>query len=118
MTERRHGHYLPRGPVPEDTEPEHAAAHLSRAWLQPAEGGDQPWGMTMEQGTGPAMNHDGQFDDLIAMAREAGIEDYYVWSPTRENWVQFTEQTVRREPCPYAHMARSSRNRDRVRVAD
>jgi hypothetical protein len=29
------------------------------------------------------------------MAREAGIEEYYVWSPTRENWVQFTAQTVR-----------------------
>jgi hypothetical protein len=72
---RRYANYLD-GVVPRN-DPEPEPASLSRAWLEPPKQGGL-WTVTIELG-GRAESHTAAYSDLVTIARDAGIDEIYVW---------------------------------------
>jgi hypothetical protein len=58
-------------------EPEAESARLSRAWLEPPREGER-WGLTIEL-AGKAETHEGEFDELVVVAQDRGVEEIYIW---------------------------------------
>lgn len=99
MSRRRYADYL-RG-TGEGTDPPKPTAQgsqPSRAWLERDD--DEPasegaWRMTVEHRMQHATNHAGSFADLVSLAAESGVTEYYVWSSEANDFILCS-----REPPP------------------
>lgn len=83
MMKRRYADYLPddEGPSREDIKPPSEGPLPSRAWFERAETSSHgSWGMTVEHEMRYATNHQGEFWDLVTIAKDAGVTEFYVWS--------------------------------------
>ena len=97
MVKRRYADYL--GDDEEssrsDLKPRADGARPSRAWFERAEDASRgAWGVTLEHEQRYATNHQGEFDALVQLARQAGVSEYYVWSPQDADFALFTAETV------------------------
>lgn len=104
MTRRRfYGEEFPADPS-QGRKPEGTPEPPLRAWLTPKEHGlgeDWPpltsgpgsWSMSLERPEYPLF--DGDFEELVQQAVERGAVEFYVWSPTRQTFDQFTARTAR-----------------------
>jgi hypothetical protein len=67
----------------------------SRAWFERAEDPSRgAWGVTVEHEQRFATNHQGEFEDLVRLARQTGVTEYYVWTPQDADFTLFTAETV------------------------
>ena len=107
LVERKYRFYLRGGDSnhPEPDPGRRAAVNPARAWLQRHEEDEfsdasssafeaDAWGMTLEK-DGGATNHKGSFDDLVALALRAGIDEFRVWSTALNDFESYTAATVR-----------------------
>jgi hypothetical protein len=97
MAKRRYADFLGDGEEspPGDLKPRADGPRPSRAWFEHAEDPSLgAWRVTVEHEQRFATNHQGTFHDLVQLARQAGVTEYYVWSPKDADFTLFSEQTV------------------------
>jgi hypothetical protein len=99
MAERRYADYLRGdGDLPGDPpKPTTQGPQPSRAWLERADEDGEPtgvWGMTVEHQMRYATNHSGSLAELVGIAGQSVVTDYYVWSSEARDFVLCSEDTV------------------------
>lgn len=103
MMKRRYADYIPDGERPsrEDIKPSAERPLPSRAWFERAENTSHgSWGMTVEHQMQYATNHQGEFRDLVTIAKEAGVTEFYVWSAEDADFRLYSGEAVIEPPTP------------------
>ncbi|HEX3199191.1 MAG TPA: hypothetical protein VHR39_16705 [Propionibacteriaceae bacterium] len=100
MSRRRSAHYLrDAGDVPPGSQkPTAQGPQLSRAWLERTDECDAAaqgaWRMTIEHEMQYATNHVGDFGELVSLAAQGAVTEYYVWSSEVNDFVLCSKDTV------------------------
>ena len=101
MVKHRYADYVSddEDPPGHDTKPVPQEPLPSRAWFERAEPISQgSWTMTVEHEMRFATNHQGEFRDLVIVAEQAGVTEYYVWSAEQADFIPHTSETVAEPP--------------------
>jgi hypothetical protein len=74
---------------------------LSRAWFERAENTSHgAWRMTVEHQMRYPTNHHADFRDLLTIAKEAGVTEFYVWSAEDADFRLSSVEAVIEPPPP------------------
>jgi hypothetical protein len=98
---RRYADYIGDGPGPgsHDRKPSQEGPFPSRAWFERADDGSRgSWGMTVEHEMEYATNHQGEFRDLVEVAKRSGVTEYYVWSVKDADFLLYSYEDVIESP--------------------
>ena len=98
---RRYASYLADGEEPpsDDKKAAREGPLPSRAWFERADDGSPgAWAMTVEHEMRFATNHQGEFNDLVNEAKQAGVTEYYVWSVEDADFLRYSSEAVFEPP--------------------